>query len=167
MYRQASNPMKNRIAMCIALGFSTIITVPSTALADEPKISTPEPIIRYGVEQPLEQAESRLIASRYYKYIGNGFSGKFHRPSCPFAKVMGRSHRIFFRFRRDAIESTFVPCRYCLPPTWKSVSCKLLSVESRKDVADKSVEQLHATKELQPQPRIPDAQPAPAPNFGQ
>lgn len=145
-----------QIAMILALGFLTITTVALTALANDsaedptPKF-TPPKIIEGLVEQPLDQTESTLIKTRYYKYIGNGSSGKFHRPSCPFAKVMGRSRRIFFRFRRDAIESTFVPCRYCLPPSWRSVSCKLLKPVGQKDTADKSAGQLNPTQELQQQ----------------
>ncbi len=60
------------------------------------------------------------------KYIGNSFSLKFHRPSCPFAKAMWSERVVLFHFRKEAISGGFKPCRYCLPPVWKSVSCKLL-----------------------------------------
>lgn len=55
------------------------------------------------------------------KYWGNSFSLKFHRPSCPFAKAMSAHHVMFFNFRRQAVESGQVPCRYCLPPDWTTV----------------------------------------------
>lgn len=61
-----------------------------------------------------------------YKYIGNSFSGKFHRPSCKFAKVMSVKHVCLFHFRRQAIDDGQIPCRYCLPPTWKTVKARLL-----------------------------------------
>jgi hypothetical protein len=67
-----------------------------------------------------------------YKYLGNSFSGKFHRPSCKFAKVMSVNHVCLFHFRRQAIAAGQVPCRYCLPPNWKTVEAKLLpSSQSR------------------------------------
>src|SRR5271166_2333274 len=56
-----------------------------------------------------------------YKYWGNSFSLKFHRPSCPFAQAMNPIHVEFFHCRREAIVRGEKPCRYCLPPYWTSV----------------------------------------------
>ncbi len=61
-----------------------------------------------------------------YKYTGNSFSMKFHRPSCPFAKAMWRCNVVRFPFRKDAIERGYKPCKYCLPQSWKSVGAKIL-----------------------------------------
>jgi len=60
------------------------------------------------------------------KYWGNSFSLKFHRPSCPFAKAMSAHHVMFFNFRKQAIDSGQVPCRYCLPPNWTTVRATIL-----------------------------------------
>lgn len=59
------------------------------------------------------------------KYWGNSFSLKFHRPSCPFAKAMSAHHVMFFNFRKQAVESGQVPCRYCLPPSWTVVRASI------------------------------------------
>lgn len=69
-----------------------------------------------------------------YKYWGNSFSGKFHRPSCPFGKAMNTSHLELYHFRCEAVASGKTPCRYCLPPTWRSVSCVLLKPKSNSAV---------------------------------
>ena len=69
-----------------------------------------------------------------YKYWGNSFSLKFHRPSCPFAQAMNPRHLELFHFRREAIEKGEKPCRYCLPPYWTSVHCVLLSEPSKKAI---------------------------------
>lgn len=61
------------------------------------------------------------------KYIGNSFSLKFHRPACPFAKVMRRSRRVSFAYRNAAIDAGQRPCKYCLPPWWLTVEAKLLN----------------------------------------
>jgi Metal binding domain of Ada len=61
-----------------------------------------------------------------FKYVGNKFSSKFHRPSCPFAKAISSGHLIFFEHRHDAIDQGFQPCRYCLPPDWKTVHAVIL-----------------------------------------
>ena len=61
-----------------------------------------------------------------YKYWGNSFSFKFHRPDCIFAQCMSKKHRVFFHFRHEAIEAHFAPCKYCLPPVWREVHGVLL-----------------------------------------
>jgi len=61
-----------------------------------------------------------------YKYTGNAFSLKFHRPSCPFAKVMWKRNIVRFEYRKQAIDAGQKPCRYCLPPDWKSVGASIL-----------------------------------------
>lgn len=66
-----------------------------------------------------------------YKYVGNAFSLKFHRPSCPFAKAMWRSNRVHFTYRRQALEAHQKPCRYCLPPSWKSVAAAILEKQEQ------------------------------------
>lgn len=72
-----------------------------------------------------------------YKYRGNSFSNKFHRPWCPFSRVMNAKHVVLFYFRYEAIAQGFAPCQYCLPSAWKSVHCRLLP--SNKAACDKDV----------------------------
>lgn len=60
-----------------------------------------------------------------YKYVGNLFSSKFHRPSCPFAKCMSAHNAVLFHFRKEAVDAGQKPCRYCLPKTWKTVKAAL------------------------------------------
>jgi hypothetical protein len=62
-----------------------------------------------------------------FKYIGNSYSRKFHRPWCPFEQAMNPHKAVFFHFRKDAVEAGFNPCRYCLPPFVKQVRCVLLN----------------------------------------
>lgn len=61
------------------------------------------------------------------KYIGNAESHKFHRPSCPFARIMAPNKRMPFFYRCQAIASGHLPCRYCLPPIWTTVRGSVLS----------------------------------------
>lgn len=65
-----------------------------------------------------------------YKYVGNSFSLKFHRPSCPFAKAMHVSRMTLFHFRKEAISAGMKPCHYCLPPSWGTLKGTLLPKES-------------------------------------
>jgi hypothetical protein len=65
-----------------------------------------------------------------YKYVGNSFSLKFHRPSCPFAKAMHYSRLTLFHFRKEAITAGMKPCRYCLPPSWGTLKGTILPQES-------------------------------------
>lgn len=77
-------------------------------------------------EQPSTIGPDLAPAEPAYKYVGNSFSGKFHRPSCPFARAMNPNHVVHFRFRKDAIEHGQQPCRYCLPPDWTNVRAVLI-----------------------------------------
>lgn len=70
--------------------------------------------------QPQENRED-------YKYLGNIVSLKFHRPGCPYGQIMARPKRIFFQYRYQAIEQGFKPCRFCLPPVWKTVRARLIN----------------------------------------
>lgn len=82
-----------------------------------------------GLDEPQEQTPESERPKPIYKYIGNSFSFKFHRPSCPFAKAMWRGHVLRFQYRKQAIDAGQKPCRYCLPPYWKSVGAKILKQE--------------------------------------
>lgn len=66
-----------------------------------------------------------------YKYVGNNFSLKFHKPSCPFAKAMWTGHTELFHFRKDAIAAKYAPCRYCLPPSWTNVNATILAPKTQ------------------------------------
>jgi hypothetical protein len=56
-----------------------------------------------------------------YKYTGNTYSHKFHRPRCPYCKVMAAAKRMPFHFRCQAVAAGYAPCRYCLPAQWTTV----------------------------------------------
>jgi hypothetical protein len=84
--------------------------------------------------QPSDQQE---VSSAYlnsekdnapvsYKYVGCSFSKKFHRPSCMFARAISKHHLVLFRWRKQAIDAQYAPCRYCLPPIWLSTHCVML-----------------------------------------
>jgi hypothetical protein len=65
--------------------------------------------------------EQSLTQQLPYKYYGNSFSHKFHKPSCPFGMCISKRHLVLFHFRKEAIEAHYAPCRYCLPPVWWTV----------------------------------------------
>lgn len=85
-------------------------------------------------------AEEKTDEQPVYKYTGNLFSLKFHRPSCKFARVMWREHVVRFQYRKQAVDAGQKPCRYCLPPDWKSVDAKIVSPQGPDGVTIKSLE---------------------------
>jgi hypothetical protein len=93
---------------------------------------------RTALEQ--EHALSDSGETPVFKYVGNKFSSKFHRPSCPFAKAMSQYHLVFFRERHDAVDQGFKPCKYCLPAQWKTVHLLILPSQKSADRAAASVE---------------------------
>ena len=66
-----------------------------------------------------------------YKYYGNNFSHKFHRPSCPFGSCISHRHLVLFHFRKEAIAANFTPCCYCLPPFWLTVHSVILPKQDK------------------------------------
>ena len=86
--------------------------------------------VKHGTlsQTSIETSSAHEVAGDLpYKYVGNNFSAKFHRPSCPFAKIMSGHNVVLFHFRNEAIAACHNPCRYCLPPVWKSVKCLLIN----------------------------------------
>ncbi|HEY9787609.1 MAG TPA: hypothetical protein V6D17_19635 [Candidatus Obscuribacterales bacterium] len=81
---------------------------------------------------PIATAKKVETLPLPYKYVGNVESLKFHRPSCPFARCMSVRRMILFHFRKEAIAQEQKPCRYCLPPDWKSVSAVILGPYRKK-----------------------------------
>ncbi|MBS1953082.1 MAG: hypothetical protein JST89_02790 [Cyanobacteria bacterium SZAS-4] len=106
-FEPSQNPFLNRSPTHLEEQFQ--LTAPLNAV---PGISSSDGLNSVSADLPI-------------KYWGNSFSLKFHRPSCPFAKAMSAHHVMFFNFRRQAIDSGQVPCRYCLPPNWTTVRASL------------------------------------------
>jgi len=71
------------------------------------------------------RSETGSVKDLPFKYSGNLYSHKFHRPRCPFCKAMSEYKKVRFHFRYQAIEQGFSPCRYCLPPVWTTVQAKI------------------------------------------
>lgn len=88
-------------------------------------VETSEPV---EISMPAETSEPAVKSEALpVKYVGNSESHKFHRPSCPYARIMAHSKRMQFYFRRQAVACGHVPCRYCLPQRWTFVRARLLT----------------------------------------
>jgi len=55
------------------------------------------------------------VEKRNYQYIGNKFSKKFHRLTCPWAQKISEENRVYFKTRDEALKQGFVPCKVCNP----------------------------------------------------
>lgn len=90
----------------------------------------PEPVSdasSSSTQSDSNQDDRKIVKPQ--KYVGNSFSLKFHKPSCPFARVMRKSRRVAFTFRKAAVDAGQRPCKYCLPPWWLSVEAKILNYD--------------------------------------
>ena len=113
---------------------TSALALPTGALAEEEKhVDKSDARPHVNAEQTSKEVEDLNVAVSHgaeaqplYKYIGNSFSAKFHRPSCPFAKVMEARHIVLCQFRRDAVSYGMTPCRYCLPPFWLTVKAAII-----------------------------------------
>lgn len=88
--------------------------------------SSPKSDYAGTITQERIAVPSHKVKDLPYKYVGNNYSGKFHKPSCPFAKVMNIGHVELFHFRIEAIKAGQRPCHYCLPQEWRSVRATIL-----------------------------------------
>ena len=144
--RSPSSPLK--ICLVFALCFcSRNKSCLGADLAPSASPYAKSPLINQSPAAASRKTESQLSKTRTdgqvqsasnsdneeFKYIGNGLSGKFHRPGCPFEQAMAAHNAVFFHFRREAIAAGFSPCRYCLPPFVKQVRCVLLKDNSIKE----------------------------------
>jgi len=127
----------------VSLSFLTLLSAsPRADATDEEKapadstVNLPAPNHGDGGPEPVARevtcpADNLGLQPLPFKYIGNSFSSKFHRPSCPFARCISSRHLVLFARRKDATDQKFVPCRYCLPPSWTQVHAIILSSTSR------------------------------------
>ncbi len=92
-------------------------------------------------ESAKNSVEVSSDSETIYKYCGNSFSHKFHRPSCPFGEAISKRHLVMFRFRHEAIEAHYEPCRYCLPPIWCRVHGVLLPKQENSNLGQSKKEQ--------------------------
>jgi len=49
------------------------------------------------------------------KYVASVERGKFHKPSCEWAKRIKSENLITFATREEAIQKGYIPCKVCRP----------------------------------------------------
>jgi len=57
----------------------------------------------------------RSLSKTLENRVGNRDTYRFHRPDCPFAKSISKTHRIGFRSCFEAFWEGYAPCRRCRP----------------------------------------------------
>ena len=105
-----------------------LAVLPTTAQV----LKTINPSSASSLNTPRETSPPDSEPGLPYKYVGNSFSLKFHRPSCPFAKAMSLRHVQLHHFRKQAIQAGQKPCKYCLPHDWKEVHASLAPANSQR-----------------------------------
>jgi hypothetical protein len=113
---------KSKVNISAAIALSVLL-LPLNADGQSVHAQASEPCPPSTHESPPVDPPTRLAI----KYIGNAESHKFHRPSCPFARIMALNKRVEFNYRSQAVACGHVPCRYCLPPVWTVVRGRLLA----------------------------------------
>ena len=98
-----------------------------------PQSSAPGSVYPGTANAACTDAKQAASIDLPYKYVGNNFSLKFHRPSCLFAKAMAPDHIELFHFRKQAVDAGMQPCRYCLPANWTTVRATLLTRPRRSE----------------------------------
>ena len=101
----------------VNLGVRAILTLVlvSAALAGPGLRQNPAYAARPRGEKPPENG-----------YIGNIISLKFHEVDCPYGRIMAFSKRKYLPSRAACLAEGMRPCRFCLPPREKTVSCRIL-----------------------------------------
>ncbi len=125
------------LGICFNSSFSQIVLAQSQDELNQKEESSAEENLSNESLANEEQIEPKSDTQLPYKYYGNSFSHKFHRPSCPFGEAISKRHLVLFHFRHEAIEAHYAPCRYCLPPVWCKVHGVLLQ-KTPKDIGSNS-----------------------------
>ncbi len=112
---------KSKVILCAAITLS-VWSFSVEGHDQTASIQTSKPFSPSASVSPSKEEATSLPI----KYIGNAESHKFHRPSCPFARIMALNKRVEFHYRTQAVGCGHVPCRYCLPPVWTVVRGRLL-----------------------------------------
>ena len=113
-------------------------SAPAAAIAPAPASASA------ALSEPATLTEDTLP----FKYTGNLSSRKFHRPRCPYSRMMCDYKRVRFHFRRQAVSEGYEPCRYCLPARWTTVTCAIRSQSLEKNTADKEGKEKNAADEM-------------------
>lgn len=77
--------------------------------------------------EPAGKVPDSTTSSTGYKFVGNTFSRKFHKPGCEFAAKMDASRVVFFKTREEAEKAGQKPCNWCLPGWLKDVRGQVLN----------------------------------------
>ncbi|MBK9142887.1 MAG: hypothetical protein IPM23_10360 [Candidatus Melainabacteria bacterium] len=77
--------------------------------------------------EPARKVPDSTTSGGGYKFVGNAFSGKFHKPGCEFAAKMDASRVVFFKTREEAEKAGQKPCNWCLPGWLKNVRGQVVS----------------------------------------
>lgn len=104
------------------------------------------PAIVLGLIPPQTYAQADQSLATPYKYIGNRISLKFHRPSCPYARVMSIYKQVKYQFRKDAVNDGQKPCRYCLPPDWTQLRGAVLRPPTLPPASEKLDSDQHTSR---------------------
>jgi hypothetical protein len=119
----------NKIVIFLIVCLAASLAAPFRAAAQAPVAEQP-PV----AQQPPPGAEDQLP----YKYTANLYSRKFHRPRCPYSRMMAESKKVRFHFRYQAVTQGYVPCRYCLPAVWTTVRATIRCQDLDKIAPDKN-----------------------------
>lgn len=125
--RQVDRSSKN--AGCHRLGATVISILVSLGLASASHAQTAQQAQNEVEDCPGEEISPNAGQKRdqpVYKYQANILTRKFHCPNCPYAMIMGSDKKVYIEHRYEALAQGFKPCRFCLPPVWRTVRGRLL-----------------------------------------
>lgn len=52
-----------------------------------------------------------------YKYVGSAKSNKYHYLTCKWALKIKPENLVTFKSAKEALDSGYIPCKVCKPPT--------------------------------------------------
>lgn len=96
------------------------------------KVESPSTKATNQSESEVQNKEA-ILSEAQCVYLGNKFSQKYHLKGCHFAKIADPANIFVFASCKEAINSNYRPCNWCLPKWQKFVKGQIIGLPKNRE----------------------------------
>lgn len=99
------------------------------------KLETVESASTKATNQSQSEGKNKeaILSETQPLYLGNKFSQKYHLKGCHFAKIAAPANIFVFASCKEAINSNYRPCNWCLPKWQKFVKGQIIGLPKNRE----------------------------------